>query len=157
MCVDFKKAFDKISHRVLLQKLWRLGIQGTLFEILESYLEDRKQCVRIVGQYSDEADVTSGVPQGSILGPLLFVIYVNDIPELFISLRKLFADDLKTYSISRLDLEEDILRLKKWCIDNGMEVNGVKCGFLLSKVTKMLLYFRKTVNSSVNMSKRTLG
>ena len=126
--VDFKKAFDEVSHRVLLQKLWRLGIQGTLFEILKSNLEDRKQCVRINGKYSDEADVTSGVPQGSILGPLLFVTYVNDSPELFISLCKLFADDLKIYSISRLDLEEGILRLRRWCIDNRMEVNGVKCG-----------------------------
>ena len=131
--VDFEKAFDKVSHRVLLQKLCRLGIQGTLFEILKSYLEDRKQCVRINGQYTDEADVMSGVPQGSILGPFLFVIHVNDIPELFISLCKLFVDDLKIYSISRLDLEEDILRLRRWCIDNGMEVNGIKCGFLLFK------------------------
>ena len=61
--------------------------------------------------------------------------------ELFISLRKLFADNLKTYSISRLDLEEDILRLRKWCIDNGMEVNGVKCGFLLFKVDQDAFVF----------------
>ena len=127
MYVDFEKAFDKVSLRFLLQKLWRLGIQGTLFEILKSSLQDRKQCVRINGQYSDAANVTSGVSQGSILGPLLFVIHVNDIPELFIGLCNLFSDDLKRYSISRLDLEEDILPLRRWCIGNGMEANGVKC------------------------------
>ena len=87
--------------------------QGTLFEILKSYLKDQKHCFRIIGQYSDEADVTSGVPQASKLGPLLFVIYVNDIAEMFISLCKLFADDLKYIFYQSIGLGRRCSSIKK--------------------------------------------
>ena len=94
LLIDFSKAFDLVEHNILLNKLEHYGIRGHALKWLESYLSNRKQFVSINGSESPTQIMEYGVPQGSILGPLLFIIYINDIPEIaqfakFI----LYADD----------------------------------------------------------------
>jgi retron-type reverse transcriptase len=93
--LDFAKAFDKVSHKALLYKLENMGFDGILLEWLSSFLTNRKQRVVLGDSFSSWLDVLSGVAQGSVLGPLLFVIFINDIPELTQNLCELFADDSK--------------------------------------------------------------
>jgi hypothetical protein len=96
---DFSKAFDKVSHGLLLHKLRNFGICGSLLSWFESYLSRRQQRVVLDGSASKWTNVTSGVPQGSILGPLMFLIYINDLPDVLSSSTPLlFADDTKIYS-----------------------------------------------------------
>lgn len=92
--VDFSKAFDRLNHQILLTKLERYGIRGTAACLLKSYLQHRYQCVTIDQHVSTLQPITTGVPQGSILGPLLFIIYINDITDIS-NLPKylLYADD----------------------------------------------------------------
>ena len=97
--LDFRKAFDSVPHRRLLKKLYGYGIQGNLLSWIEGFLLGRKQKVVLNGSCSSWTDVVSGVPQGSVLGPLLFSIYVNDIPNLVDSPILLFADDIKIYRL----------------------------------------------------------
>ena len=103
--IDLKKAFDTVNHSILLLKLHHYGVRGKAYEWFQSYLSNRKQFVCVHGHDSDSLPLTCGVPQGSILGPLLFLLYVNDLPNAS-SLRTfhLFADDTNIYySCKNLD------------------------------------------------------
>ena len=96
--LDFRKAFDAVPHSRLLRKLHGYGVAGKLLRWIEAFLSGRKQKVVVNGSHSDLVPVKSGVPQGSVLGPLLFLLYVNDIPSVVDCTAKMFADDTKVYS-----------------------------------------------------------
>ena len=91
---DTTKAFNKVWHKGLLYKLESVGISGNLLNLFRSFLNDRYQRIVINGQHPDWAPILDGLPQGSILGPLLFLIYINDLPDNLNSLVKLFADGI---------------------------------------------------------------
>ena len=93
--IDFAKAFDSVPHKRLLVKLQSYGIHGKLLEWIRSFLNNRRKRVHVDGVYSEWAHVKSGVPQGSVLGPILFVLYINDMPKVVENTCKLFADDAK--------------------------------------------------------------
>ena len=103
---DFPKAFDSVAHQRLLLKLELFGITGEIMNWIKSFLHGRTQCVKIDGKVSAWKPVLSGVPQGSVIGPLLFVIFINDIPnQLKFNTCKLFADDCKLYgNLNELDV-----------------------------------------------------
>ncbi len=117
---DISKAFDRVWHKGLIFKLRTFGIDGTLLEWLENYLTDRLQRVVINGQSSEWKNVSAGVPQGSILGPLLFLVYINDIVNDIHSNIRLFADDTSIYIIvddpmnSAQQLNQDLEIVNTW-------------------------------------------
>ena len=130
--LDFAKAFDKVPHQRLLFKLKKLGINDTLLTWIESFLSSRRQSVKVRNSLSDPTLVTSGVPQGSVLGPLLFIAYISDLPSIITSSSKIFADDTKLYrkieSINDSEqLQQDLDSLSEWCITWGMVFNTSKC------------------------------
>ncbi|XP_047140024.2 probable RNA-directed DNA polymerase from transposon BS [Hydra vulgaris] len=98
IALDISKAFDKVWHAGLFHKLSSYGVAGNVFKIIESFLSNRSIKVVLDGQHSSSHPVTSGVPQGSILGPILFLIYINDLPDILTSKVALFADDTTIYS-----------------------------------------------------------
>jgi hypothetical protein len=129
---DFLKAFDKVCHRLLIFKLEKYGIGGRLLDWLKDFLSDRKQRVVIGEQESSWKEVYSGVPQGSVLGPLLFIIYINDLLENLINQGKLYADDSKVICILRdpeapQSLQDDIGKLIDWTTKWKMAFNCSKC------------------------------
>ena len=111
--LDFKKAFDSVPHARLLKKVQAHGFRGDLFNWIQDFLKGRKQRVSVNSSLSSWSEVISGVPQGSVLGPLFFAIFINDLPSLMRNKVLLFADDTKIYSsISRANpissLQDDI-------------------------------------------------
>ena len=96
--LDISKAFNKVWHEGLLYKLKCLGVDGGFYGILKDYLQNGQQKVVLNRQSSSWLDVNAGVPQGSLLGPLLFIIYINDLPENLVYVSKLFADDTSLFS-----------------------------------------------------------
>lgn len=135
---DLRKAFDSVSLSKLLTKLKAYGFTGNILSWLENFLFDRTQRVCIQGQFSSSISVTSGVPQGSVLGPTLFLIFINDLCDHFTDLNigfKLFADDLKIYSKYDPSSEQDDLstalsRFSSWCRTWQLEIASDKCYFL---------------------------
>ena len=130
--MDFTKAFDKVPHRRLLYKLRYYGIRGTTLEWITSWLSGRSQKVVLDGQASDPVPVLSGVRQGSVLGPVLFLIFINHLPDNIRSSVRLFADDCGLYRNinSPKDceiLQEDLNSLARWETDWQMKFNVAKC------------------------------
>jgi hypothetical protein len=128
--LDFAKVFDKVDHKVLLAKLALLGIGGKLLKWIESFLTYRSQYVLVNGFLSEPSEVKSGVPQGSVIGPLLFLVLIADIDaELGTSFLSSFADDTcasreigSTHDASLL--QEDLNAIYKWAELNNMKFNG---------------------------------
>ena len=133
--LDFQKAFDKVPHKRLLNKLQTHGISGNMKNWLEDWLSERKQRVVLNGVSSKWLKVKSGVPQGSVLGPILFLIYVNDIDDGIICKISKFADDTKiaskvTSTLERETLQSDLNRLVSWASEWQMKFNIEKCKVL---------------------------
>ena len=132
--LDFQKAFDKVPHRRLMLKINSLGIVGDVYNWIENWLKDREQRVVLLGCNSEWIRVKSGVPQGSVLGPQLFLIYIrpNDIDDLVSSNLLKFADDTKVFRIFSTpnDIDKpqyDLMILCKWSDDWMMLFNADKC------------------------------
>ena len=130
--MDFSKAFDKVSHQKLAWKLHRCGIGGKTNNWIQSFLRDREQSVVVNGETSTPAAVDSGVPQGSVLGPSLFLFYINDIPDNITSTVRLFADDTIVYialkpTSNNTILQADLDHLATWEKEWKMEFHPDKC------------------------------
>jgi len=131
--MDFAKVFDKVSHSRLLLKLDHYGIRGTTLQWISSFLHNRSQRVVLEGESSDASPVTSGVPQGTVLGPILFLIFINDLPQHANHCTvRLFADDCVLQMEVRdesdcLKLQEDIDNIGRWEEVWLMEFNPTKC------------------------------
>ena len=130
--LDLQKAFDKVPHDKLMKKVREIGIDGEIADWIENWLTNRVQRVVVGGVHSDWKEVSSGVPQGSILGPVLFSIFINDLDSNLINEVLKFADDTKVWG--RVDsvedvskMQEDLNRLGLWSEKNLMPFNVSKC------------------------------
>ena len=129
MFLDISKAFNKVWHEGLILKLSRYGVCGNLLYLLKDLLKHRKQRVVLNGENSSWQGSTSGVPQGSILGPLLLLIYINDLSDGLSSNCKLFADDTSLFSvvhdatISSSELNSDLANISEWAFKWKMNFN----------------------------------
>lgn len=153
---DFSKAFDRLDHGILLAKLDKIGFSPELVSFFKSYLYDRNQYVSFHGSRSVLIPVTSGVPQGSILGPLLFNIFINDITHSFDGHvhSLLYADDLKLYSrVRSLDdcicLQRNLERVALWCRNNRLYLNSDKCYVLSYGLSQQQILFNYSIDDSV--------
>ena len=130
--LDFSKAFDSVPHQRLLLKIKQMGIKGDLLKWISSFLSERKQRVVVGENMSSWAKVKSGIPQGSVLGPILFIIFINDLPDnVKKSLLKIFADDTKLFkTISQIkdqrELQEDLIALAAWSKKWQLPFNEIK-------------------------------
>jgi len=133
--LDFSKAFDRVSHQLLSQKLGRFKMGGKLTIWIRNWLSDRKQRVVINGEESDFINVTSSVPQGSVLGPVLFSMFINDLPDNIECKTLMFADDTKCLRVTSalsdcLKFQDEINELYDWSQEWKMDFNAEKCKVL---------------------------
>ena len=154
--IDFRKAFDTVNHNILLNKINSLGIKNNNLNWITSYLHNRKQVVVANGYTSKNGTITCGVPQGSTLGPLLFLIYINDINKHFINSKiKLFADDTVLYSsasdvdTAKISLQTDLDQLDIWCKQHKLSININK--------TKSVIFGTNKFNSNINCTNLTIA
>ena len=130
--LNYSKAFDSVPHRRLISKLEAYGVRGNLSLWLSNFLTNCFQRVVVNGSQSDWVGIQSRVPQGSVLGPLLFILYVNNVPDLIESNLKMFADDTKIYLVIKsfydsLKLQHDINKLMQWSSVWLLRFNAAKC------------------------------
>ena len=145
--LDFSAAFDRVNHEAMLFKLRTSGVGGPMLSIIEQFLSNRTQRVRVDGSYSGHVDIVSGVPQGSVLGPILFVIYTADLFEVVENRLVNYADDSTLYAIvkrpsSRLSVAEslnrDLARISDWCKQWMMKLNPNKTKTLIVSRSRTL-------------------
>ena len=142
--LDFSKAFDTIQHPILLKKLFAYGIRGNILKLIESYLANRQQFVTINNSNSTQKTITCGVPQGSILGPLFFLLCINDLPNVSEKLFAiLFADDTSVF-LEGKDLAEitntlnaELAKLTFWLSANKLTLNTSKSHFMIFHRAKL--------------------
>ena len=136
--LDLKKAFDIVDHKILIAKLKTYGVQGHALQWLISYLSGRKQVCKINNEISNTANITCGVPQGSNLGPLLFLVYINDLSDCLTSTKaSMFADDtnISCCGGSSVEVEQklntDLENVHKWLISNKLTLNVEKTEYMI--------------------------
>ena len=154
--IDLSKAFDTVPHNLLLKKLEHYGIRGIALQLVESYLSQRKQYVSLEGVTSSLQDIKIGVPQGSVLGPLLFLIYINDLPYAVKNLKSiLFADDTTMFTRDKnvndlcRTISEDMLLLRDWLIANSLTLNAHKSYYIIFSMRKTPTNLRVTIGDHV--------
>ena len=149
--LDFSKAFDTVPHDRLLHKIHQYGIRGNIHKWLTSFLTERQMRVQLEGEFSSHTSVDSGVPQGTVLGPILFLCHINDLPDAVSSQVRLFADDcllyreINTYKDHDI-LQKDLKQLEEWASNWGMRFNAKKC-YILSLKMKSRKYY--TLNNHI--------
>jgi len=150
--LDLRKAFDTVNHAILLSKLKKLGFDRDATKWFTSYLSGRSQCTSLQSQCSEMAAVTCGVPQGSVLGPLLFCLYVNDMPQVLEKCKiHLYADDTAIYYSAGTMKEceeavsQDMKRVSDWLIDNRLSLHHDKTKSMLFGVPQKLRHVGTTV------------
>ena len=143
--LDLSKAFDTIDHKILIAKLEYYGIRGIALDWFRSYLENRKQYVLYNNVKSDIQEISYGVPQGSVLGPLLFILYSNDVPNCLENSKCiLFADDTTVYisghsrDILYSDMKSDLDKLIEWFRANKLSLNIQKTDYVLFRPTEKM-------------------
>ena len=152
--MDFRKAFDTVPHRRLLIKLEAYGISGNILKWIDNFLTARFQYVRVGEKTSQKTQVLSGIPQGSILGPVLFTIFINDLPNDLQSTCRIFADDTKIFNKTENChvIQEDIFRLQEWSKKWDLHFNISKCGVLnIGKNNCMHNYSMKSDGNNVKL------
>lgn len=164
-CCDLTKAFDTVDHHILLNKLNYYGVRGTPLGLLASYLEGRQQRVYINNSLSATKTIDQGVPQGSILGPLLFIIYINDLlPNIVAQKSCLYADDVSFINTAKTEIEVEASKMraledtKVWCDANRLKVNEEKTQSLKfssknHQSTSVIKYLGMYVDNKLTWSK----
>ena len=147
LLLDLKKAFDTVDHKLLLYKLDRYGIRGNVLDLFQSYLTQRFQYGYVNDSISNKLEVKCGVPQGSILGPTLFSLHVNDLPKISEFNVRLFADDT-VLIMSYRDIQNlyktanaEVKKIESWLSSNKLTLNHDKTNFMLfapqKKITQL--------------------
>ena len=154
--LDFRKAFDSVPHERLARKLQEHGFAGNVLNWIKDFLANRTQRVKVGNEYSEKGNVISGIPQGSILGPVLFTIFINDLPDNIESTCKVFADDTKIYNTPRNNdiIQRDLCKLEDWSHKWQLHFNTAKCKVLhIGKTNPEMDYKMKLGDSHISISK----
>jgi ribonuclease P/MRP protein subunit RPP40 len=160
---DFSKAFDKVSHTKLLTKLKGYGLEDRLLKCIKAFLENRRQKLFLGEVESEWGEVTSVVPQGSVLGPTLFIIFINDLLGCLENTCKLYADDGKVFvENEKSNLQRDIHNTAKWCEVWSMALNFKKCKIMHFGKSNLLRNYEimdgsELINLEKTESERDLG
>ena len=139
LLLDLTKAFDTVQHKILLAKLNHYGIRGVVNNFFESYLTNRSQAVIIHDNHSSKSNIDIGVSQGSSLGPLLFLLHINDLPNCISSTPRLFADDTfilvkaNTSNELKYSLNYELAKINGWIVANKLTLNAAKSSAIIIK------------------------